>query len=104
MPASRNQWTSASNARPSHLGRETAWASIPPSILPRHDVLLTSDQRTQRLRNRDRPVCVLVVLQEGNEDPRARDDGVVQGVAQADASLPVAILQVEPSRLELVEA
>src|SRR5882672_6131207 len=66
--------------------------------------LLPTDIGPQPMWNRERAIRILVVLQNRDEDTRARDDRVVQRVAQAHVSLLVTIFHVQPSRLELVEA
>ena len=73
--------------------------------------LLSNDRnphiRPKHLRHRHAAIRVLILLENGNQDARAGDRGVVQRVAESGLALSsgsfVAIAQVEPPRLKVAE-
>src|SRR5581483_348644 len=60
------------------------------------DLLATVHVRPQHIGDSHRAVGVLVVLQDRNEDSRAGDDGVVEGVAEFQFTVGRLVAQVQP--------
>src|SRR3989344_2864256 len=57
----------------------------------------------QYLRDRDRPVSLLIVFDQRHENTRCGDRGRVQGVCEAHDPLGIAVADIQAPRLEVVE-
>ena len=69
----------------------------------RLDALLVAHVGPQDIGNRDGAVAVLVELQNGNQDPWARDAGVIQRVDEACFAIGILVLDVQSPCLELTQ-
>src|SRR5439155_21772987 len=54
--------------------------------------------------NRNSAIAILIKLENGDENPRAGDDSVVERVAELHFPVVIAVTHVQSPRLEIVEA